>query len=118
MYNQDTELLFPMRVIPDLEPLRGETWQTFVRSLMDPATPEIDRLSFVLFMVRTAGCVTCNSDAFRAMKGCTQCAMQAIRRFRGMDSELISQYAEAKGEVENYLSKKGIQVGSREGQDD
>ncbi len=110
MYNPDTEVIFPMRVIAELKVLRGNTWKSLIDNLSDPATPEFDRLGFVLFMVRTAGCITCNSDAFRAMKGCTQCAQQSIRRYRGGDDELIHQFEKAKQEVVNYLIKKEINL--------
>ena len=108
MYNPNTEYIFPMRVIRDLQILRGQAWKTLVNSLLSPDVSEADRLGFVLFMVRTAGCITCNSDAFRAMKGCTQCAQQSIRRYRGDDSELVEQFEQAKQEVLNYLLKKEI----------
>jgi len=108
MYNPDTEMIFPIRVIQELQSLRGKTWQSLVSSITEHPSVELEQLSFVLFMVRTAGCITCNSDAFRAMKGCTQCAMQSIRRYRGEDAELIQQYLLAKEEVQSYLIKKEI----------
>ena len=108
MYNPDTEMIFPIRVIQELQSLRGKTWQSLVLSITEPPAVELEQLSFVLFMVRMAGCITCNSDAFRAMKGCTQCAMQSIRRYRGEDAELIQQYILAKEEIQNYLIRKDI----------
>jgi hypothetical protein len=108
MYNPDTEMIFPIRVIQELQSLRGKTWQSLVLNITEPPAVELEQLSFVLFMVRMAGCITCNSDAFRAMKGCTQCAMQSIRRFRGEDAELIQQYILAKEEIQNYLTRKDI----------
>ncbi|NMB88451.1 MAG: hypothetical protein GYA17_08830 [Chloroflexi bacterium] len=66
----------------------------------------IDQLAFVLLMVRLAGCVTCNADAFRAMKGCTQCARQVVRRYRGSDQDLVDQFTESRQEVSEYLAKE------------
>jgi hypothetical protein len=106
MYNADTELLFPIRLIPTLANLRGERWQKLVTEIGSQRTQLVDELGFVLFMVRLGGCVTCNADSFRAMRGCTQCAFQTIRRFRGQDDELIEQYQAAKQEVEQFLSMR------------
>ncbi|MEA4906784.1 MAG: hypothetical protein VB089_04150 [Anaerolineaceae bacterium] len=60
----------------------------------------------MLLMVRLAGCVTCNADAFRAMKGCTQCARQVVRRYRGSDQDLVDQFTESRQEVSEYLAKE------------
>ncbi|MFZ6027619.1 MAG: hypothetical protein ACOYYS_07880 [Chloroflexota bacterium] len=103
MYNPDTELLFPPRLIPQLRDLRGPAWQKLVDSVdgKSPTSPE--RLAFVLLMVRLHGCVTCQADSYRAMQGCTQCSLQTIRRLRGTDDELARQYAEAQREVARSL---------------
>ena len=106
MYNEDTDVLFPPRVIPQLRSLRGEEWDELVDqvSLLEGDAP--DRLAFVLLMVRLGSCTSCQSDSFRAMRGCTQCATQTIRRYRGSDHDLLSSYQEAKEDVGKYLRKK------------
>ncbi len=106
MYNSDTELLFPLRVIPSLGTLRGEAWQQLVKQVTDQDGDSLDQMAYVLMMVRLGGCVTCSADSFRAMRGCTQCAWQTIRRFRGSDEELLAQFEQSKIEVEQYLLKK------------
>ncbi len=107
MYNSDTELLFPSRVIASLRGLRGDGWRDLVDSV-DSKNPEsVDHLAFVLMMIRLGGCVSCNADSFRAMRGCTQCARQTIRRYRGTDQDLIEQFNDAKQDVEKYLQKRG-----------
>jgi hypothetical protein len=106
MYNSDTELLFPVRLIPGLGDLRGEPWKDLVDGLSVPNADPLGQLGFVLMMVRLNGCVACNADSYRAMKGCTQCARQTIRRFRGNDVELLEQYKQACLEVENYQQKQ------------
>ncbi len=106
MYNSDTELLFPMRVIPSLGSLRGEVWRQLVKQVADQKVGTTGQLAFVLMMVRLGGCVTCSADSFRAMRGCTQCAWQTVRRYRGSDEELLGQFEQARIEVEQYLSKK------------
>jgi hypothetical protein len=85
MYNSDTELIFPIRVISSLGSLRGPAWRELVKQTSAPKAEELDRIGFVLMMTRLNGCITCNSDSFRAMRGCSQCAFQTIRRFKGSD---------------------------------
>jgi hypothetical protein len=106
MYNEDTEVLFPPRVIPHLRSLRGELWQSLVDQVSTLDGTTVDRLAFVLLMVRLGGCTSCQSDSFRAMRGCTQCAMQTIRRYRGSDEDLLEGYREAKEDVDRFLRKR------------
>jgi hypothetical protein len=106
MNNRETELLFPAYVIPSLINTRGERWQLLVQqiALLKPDSLEI--LAFTLTMVRIGNCVYCNSDSYRAMHGCRQCARQALNRFRGSDEDLVDLYNSAKTEIEDYLEKK------------
>jgi hypothetical protein len=105
MYNSDTELLFPSRVIPTLRNLRGDEWRNLVDRVNSLSPEDPDQLAFVLMMIRLGGCVSCNADSFRAMRGCTQCARQTIRRYRGTDRDLIEQFNEARKEVDKFLQK-------------
>lgn len=105
MYNSDTELIFPLRIISTLKTLRGEPWAQLIGHLNSQDVIFSEQLAFVLMMVRLGGCVNCNADSFRAMKGCSQCARHTVRRFRGADQELINQYRAAQMEVEKYLDK-------------
>ncbi len=107
MYNSDTELLFPSRVIPALRGLRGTEWRDLVDRVNELDPESADHLAFVLMMIRLGGCVSCNADSFRAMRGCTQCARQTIRRYRGTDADLIEQFNEARQDVEKYLQRRG-----------
>ena len=109
MYNPDTELLFPMRVIPLLKTLRGEEWAALVEKLHTGECTRPEKLAFVLMMVRMSGCVNCNSDSFRAMRGCTACSKQSVKRFRGSDPELIEQYRQIQKEIEQFLKKQAAQ---------
>ncbi len=106
MYNSDTELLFPLRVIPELRAMRGEVWRDLVDQVTRTDADPLDQLAFVLVMVRLGGCVPCNADSFRAMRGCTQCARQTIRRFKGSDQDLVNQFQAAKREIKNYQQKQ------------
>ena len=103
MYNPDTDLIFPTRIIPELINLRGEKWNKLVGNIIMKDQKNIELLAFVLFMTRLNGCITCNSDSFRAMRGCTLCATQNVKRFKGSDEELIDIYNKSIKEVEKYL---------------
>ena len=108
MYNSDTEVLFPSRVIPQLRSMHGEEWRGLIdRVRSDEATPA-ERHAFVLMLVRMCGCVGCNADSFRAMRGCTQCARQTVRRIRGGDREIMEQYRQMQKEVVAYMQKNHV----------
>ncbi len=108
MYNSDTEVLFPSRVIPQLRSLHGEEWCSLVDYVRSAESTPAERYAFVLMMVRLCGCVGCNADSFRAMRGCTQCARQTARRMRGSDRDIIEQYRQVQKEVEAYLQKNHV----------
>lgn len=106
MENCETDLLFPARVIPSLILSRGEIWRSLVEEVIkvEPDSPEV--IAFTLLMVRISNCIFCNTDSYRAMHGCIQCARQALNRFRGTDQDLIELFKTAKLEVKDYLEKK------------
>jgi hypothetical protein len=106
MYNNDTELLFPSRIIPELRSLRSDHWRELIDKVTGSESNSIDYAAFVLLMVRMSGCLTCNADSYRAMRGCTQCARQTVRRFRGNDQDLVGQFEQAKTEIMNNSQKK------------
>ena len=115
MYNPDTELLFPMRVAPSLSTLRGGQWAGLIKDVCRADAEPVSQVAFVLMMVRINGCITCNADSFRAMRGCTQCARQSIKRFRGEDSGLLEQYQTALQEAHTYFSKNNSLPGNNGG---
>jgi len=106
MYNEDTEMLFPPRVIPTLRQLRGNLWRDLVNRVISLDATALDRVAFVLLMIRLGGCSSCQSDSFRAMRGCTQCAQQTVRRYRGSEQDLLKGFNEARNDVEKYLMKR------------
>lgn len=102
MYTKN-ELMFPHYVIPHLSEARGESWQKLVdRVLSLPETHE-ETLAFMLMMIRLNGCLPCETDSYRAMRGCAMCSLQTLRRFKGSDDELLAGYQEALDEVCAYL---------------
>lgn len=105
MYNIDTDLLFPPRVIPTLRTLRGPAWKELIDRVMQQEPTGLDRLAFVLLMIRLGGCTSCHADSFRALRGCTQCAYQTVRRFRGSDQELLALFADALAEIKRYMGE-------------
>jgi hypothetical protein len=42
------------------------------------------------------------------MRGCTACACQSVRRFRGDEVELVRQFERARAEVIGYLSPSPV----------
>lgn len=103
MYRRDTEMLFPVRVAPALRSLRGPTWRRLADRATKAADGSLDQLAFCLMMIRLASCLTCHTDSYRAMRGCTQCAAQVVRRFRGDDAELVTLFERARAEISLHL---------------
>jgi hypothetical protein len=103
IFNSDTELLFPPRVIPSLRELRDDSWKNLVDNSLQQPPDGMIRLAFVLLMVRLAGCTTCHADSFRAMRGCTQCAIQTVRRYRGNDQDLMGLFNLARQDIEKFI---------------
>jgi hypothetical protein len=60
-------------------------------------------------MMRLDGCMTCETDSYKAMRGCVQCAIQTIRRFKEGDDELLELYEEAQVDVNAYLKETAQQ---------
>ena len=105
MNNNDTETLYPFRVTPQLRNYRSKTWKKIVDQVVDENSSEIEKVGFSMMMVKLGGCITCSADSFRAMRGCTHCATQTVRRFRGSDEELQTLFQENVDEVKKYYEK-------------
>jgi radical SAM superfamily enzyme len=85
--------------------MRSLEWQQLITELCADPAEKIDHLAFVLMMVKLGGCLGCNADSYRAIRGCTVCAKQTVRRFRGSDIELIEQFNQSRREMQTYLKK-------------
>jgi hypothetical protein len=103
LYRTDSEMLFPVRVIPTLRDLRGPLWESLIDRVLSADEDDPDVLAFGLMMIRLTGCMTCHSDSYRAMRGCTLCAQQAVTRFKGPDEELMALWESARAEIVLYL---------------
>lgn len=103
MYSGDAEILFPFRVAQSLVDLRGDRWKALAERACAAPADSIDQLAFSLLLIRLCGCLTCHTNSYRALRGCTSCAGHTIRRFKGTDEELEHLYQETIVEVETYL---------------
>lgn len=100
------ELLFPDHIIPALRELRSDEWRKLVDHVTSLPETHPERLAFSLMMIRLDGCLECETDSYRAMRGCTMCATQTLRRFKGSDFDLKDAYEEALGDVVAFLEQQ------------
>lgn len=103
MYTNN-ELVFPNYVIPLLRDMRGEAWRKLVDEVVELPEDNSKKLAFVLMMIRLNGCMECETDSYRAMRGCAMCATQTLRRYKGSDDELIKAYGKALEDIERFLA--------------
>ena len=88
----DNEILFPHYAIPALRDTRDGKWAQLIDQLEDKAQTSAEVLGLMSMMIKINGCLTCETDSFRAMRGCTACARQALRRCKDSDQELIGNF--------------------------
>jgi len=103
------QVLFPHGLIPQLRDVRGPLWAGLVDRVLSLPEGHEESLAFVLTMIRLNGCVPCETDSYRAMRGCDLCAIQTLRRYRGSDQDLLSSYTQALEDVRGHLAKSGRQ---------
>jgi len=101
MYTNN-EILFPHHVIPALRKLRGPKWQALIERISKLPETHEETLAFMMMMIRLDGCMACETDSYRAMRGCAACALQTLRRYKGEDEELITQFNDALEEVQKF----------------
>ncbi len=104
----ENELLFPSHVIPKLRESRGETWTKLVDRVSRLPEDHPESLAFSLMMIRLDGCMACETDSYRAMKGCLDCALQTLRRHKSPDEDLLQRYQESLMEIEKHLESVPI----------
>ena len=100
----ENEILFPPHVIPRLARARGELWRALVERVNDLPPDHEETLAFSLLMIRLDGCLSCETDSYRAMRGCAACALQTLHRFKGTDQDLLQRYQKAVQDVQAYLA--------------
>jgi hypothetical protein len=106
----DNELLFPHRSIAALRQTRGPKWRNLVARIMKLPETHEETLAFMLMMIRLNGCMSCETDSYRAMRGCSACALQTLRRFKGSDDELLAAFDEALVDIREFAAN-GTHVG-------
>lgn len=106
MYTSN-EILFPAYLIPQLHETRGDKWRTLINRLTELPETHQDVLAFMLMMIRLNGCMECENDSYRAMRGCEACTFQTLRRFKGSDDELLAHYTQAQHDIEDYTARTG-----------
>ncbi len=111
------EIMFPPYAIPMLREQRGPEWQKLVDRVLSLEEDHPEVLAFCLMMIRLDGCMECETDSYRAMRGCCMCATQTLRRYKGNDRELIRIYKAALKDVESFVmvSQPGISNGNGNG---
>jgi len=110
MLNPDTELIFPIRILPLLKDLRGETWKQTITEVLE-TNDLVSQVGITILMIKIAGCITCNADSYRAIRGCTLCSQQAIKRYKGSDKELNQFFRKSCKKVKLFLEKREREVG-------
>lgn len=104
MYAQN-ELLYPHHITVQLRDMRGEEWQALVERVTDLPESHEEVLAFCLMMIRLNGCMACETDSYRAMRGCAACAAQTLRRYKGPDHDLIRVYEQALQDIRQRLAE-------------
>jgi hypothetical protein len=100
----DNDILFPHHVIPTLKRLRGKDWANLVERISKLPENHEETIAFMVMMVRLNGCMSCETDSYRAMRGCTACAQQTLRRWKGEDSELLDMFQKALVDVRKWAN--------------
>jgi hypothetical protein len=106
----ESEILFPSRVIPLLEDLRGDEWRQLVGKVKKLPETHVDALAFSMMMITIGGCLTCDLDSYRASLGCATCAKRTIGSFKGTDKVLKKQFEDARKEVSAFIKSNDIQL--------
>lgn len=104
------ELLFPAHLISSLRDLREDAWRELVDRVAALPETDPDSLAFVLMMIQLDGCMKCNSNNFKFLRGCFLCASQTIQSYKGSDKQLLKLYEKAQKQIGAEL-KKGINKG-------
>jgi hypothetical protein len=99
----DNEILFPPTVIPKLRQSLGQEWQALVERVANLPESHLESLAFSYMMIRLNGCLACETDSYRAMRGCAPCSRQVLRRTKESEAKLLHRYQASLVEVQAYL---------------
>lgn len=106
MYMQN-DLLFPRSAIKSLRHARGDSFCMLVDHVCNLPECHEESLAFMYMMVQLNGCVSCATDSYRAMNGCSLCAYRVLKRFKGTDEDLLARYADALREIRAFRVHSG-----------
>ena len=84
----------------------GPAWRSLVDQVAQLDETDPASLAFSLMMIRLDGCLSCETDSYRALRGCSACALQTVRRHRGNERELLRLYQAALTDVKAYLATR------------
>lgn len=84
------ELMFPHHAIPALRNLRGAEWAALVDRVLAVPEAHEQSLAFMLMMIRLDGCLGCETDSYRAMRGCEACANPNAAALQGTGLRITS----------------------------
>ncbi len=101
MYTNN-DILFPHSAIASLKDLRDAEWNALVEHILTLPENHEETLAFMLTMIRLNGCMSCETDSYRAMRGCASCTIQTLRRFKDDDSQLFAMYEQALKDVRSF----------------
>lgn len=101
MYTQN-EIMFPRKAISAIRDVRGPEWRHLVERILQLPETHEESLAFMLMMIRLNGCLECETDSYRAMRGCDLCVIQTLRRYKGADSELVKLFYSALESIREY----------------
>ncbi len=101
MYTEN-DILFPYHSIPSLKHLRGNEWLHLVERVVELPESHEETIAFMMMMVRLNGCMACETDSYRAMRGCVACSQQTLKRYKGEDQELLDLFHKALTDVRKW----------------
>lgn len=101
MYTNN-DILFPHHAIQLLKRTRGARFRQLVERIQKLPEAHEETLAFMLMMVRLNGCLPCEIDSFRAMRGCSACAQQTLKRFKGSDEDLLQLFEKALQDIRQF----------------
>lgn len=106
----ENELLYPNSVTPHLENMRSPEWKALVNRIRSLPESHEEVLAFCLMMIRLNGCMACETDSYRAMKGCLPCTAQTLRRYKGPDSDLFRIYDQSLQDIRHHVQRSAPAV--------
>jgi hypothetical protein len=79
-------------------------WEELVDQVCASQADSPSCLAFSLMIIRLTNCLSCHTHSYRAMRGCTTCAVHTVSRYDGPDEDLVSLYQQALDEIETHLA--------------